>query len=94
MLNLLSKDLKLLLGSKKSVKERVLSVVLFAFLLISLVVLETLLYVNILKRISSFADAPLAFTTLFLFIISMLLIVISLFTERKLFYEEKDKETE
>ncbi len=92
MLNLLSKDIKLLFGSKKSVKERAFAVLLFAFLLVSLVVLETLLYVNILKRISSFNNAPIAFTTLFLFIISLLIIVISLFTERKLFYEEEDKE--
>ncbi len=92
MLNLLFKDIKLLFGGKKNNKEKAMSILLFLIALVALVVLETLLYVNILKRISSFDGAPIAFTTLFLFVISLLIIVISLFSERKLFYEEKDRE--
>ncbi len=92
MLNLLFKDIRLLFGGKKNRKERAFSFALFAFALIALIVLETLLYVNILKRISSFSGAAIAFTTLFLFVISLIMILISLFSERKLFYEEEDKE--
>lgn len=90
MLTLLSKDLKLLFGKKGTKREKVLYF-LFLFLFLALgIALESIFYSLILKRISSFENAPLAFTSLFLFVISVLLMLSALFEERRLFYSESD----
>ena len=90
MLTLLSKDLKLLFGKKGTKKDKALYFLFFFFFLAFLIALESLFYSLILKRISSFDNASLAFTSLFLFVISLLLILSALLEEKRLFYSESD----
>lgn len=92
MLTLLAKDFKLIFAGNGSLRKKILSY-LFGFLVIGgVVAIETVIFASILTKISSTKNAPVAFMTLFLFIISVLMIVMGVINAKKLFFNEKDIE--
>ena len=93
MLNLLVKDLKLLLFSdKSSLKAKVFSL-LFSFIMIaSFIAIETFLFVMIINKVKDFGNPTPQILTIFLFVISILMIFVDLFAAIKLFFNEKDIE--
>ena len=91
MLNLIAKDIKLLFGGKARGKARVARYLFVALVLISLVALESYAYHEILVKLASFKDAPLSFTCLFLFIVSIIMMVSCLVQAEKLFFNESDE---
>ncbi len=92
MLNLLVKDFKLLFHSEKKLSTRILSLVLSTFFVGCFVAIEIFLFSTILTKLGSFHQAQDAFTSLFISIVSIILIVFNLFNANKLFFNEKDIE--
>ena len=91
MLNLMAKDIKLLFGGKSSPKQAAIRALGGFFGLVLLLMIETYVYREILSKLSVYPNAPRAFTTLFLFILSILMMLFCLFQSEKLFYDEQDK---
>lgn len=92
MLTLLVKDFKLLFHSEKKLSNRIISLLISILFIGAFVAIEVFLFTTILKKIGTFHQAQNAFTSLFLFIISLLLIVSNLLNANKLFFNEKDIE--
>ncbi len=92
MLTLLIKDFKLLFRREKSLSKRILSTFLSMIFIGSFVAIEIILFSAILDKIKDFSQAPVAFMTLFLLVISVLLTVFLIFQAKKLFFNEKDIE--
>lgn len=92
MLNLLAKDFKLLFGKKTSKSKQIISLLLTLIFVGSFVGIEVFLYSMILKKIDTTKDASIAFTCLFLFIVSIIVIISSIVSANKLFFNEKDIE--
>lgn len=92
MLNLLAKDFKLLFGKDTSLSKRIISVLVTILFVGAFVGIEVFLYTTILQKIGNTKNAPMAFTCLFLFVISIVIIVSSLVSANKLFFNEKDIE--
>ncbi len=90
MLNLLIKDFKLMFGKEKSLATRVITGILSVVFVACFIALEVFLFSAVLQKIKIYKNAPQAFTTLFLFVISVLMIISSLFQAKKLFFNEKD----
>lgn len=91
MLNLIAKDIKLLLGGKEKGVSLFLRVLFLVLGLGVLVFVESYLYREILTKLSSFPGASLSFTTLFLFIVSLFSILFSLLQAEKLLFDESDR---
>lgn len=92
MLNLLVKDFKLLFHSEKKLSTRILSTILTIFFGGCFVAIEIFIFSTILTKLGSFHLAQDAFTSLFISIVSIILIVFNLFNANKLFSNEKDIE--
>lgn len=92
MLNLLAKDFKLLFGKNKSISKKILSAIVSLIFVGSFVGIEVFLYINILKKIENTQNALMAFTTLFLFVSTIIIIFSCLVSANKLFFNEKDIE--
>lgn len=92
MITLLSKDFKLLFGKEKSLAKRIFSILVSIFFIACFIGIEVFLFTTILKKIGKFHQAPIAFMNLFLFIISILIIISGIFRANKLFFDEKDIE--
>lgn len=92
MINLLMKDLKLLFASETNTKKRIISSIFNVLIFICFVSLETFLFTKILQKIKIYKNAPIAFFTLFLFIISILMIFLGLIQAKKLLFNKKDIE--
>lgn len=91
MLNLIAKDIKLLFGGKSSPKTAAMRFLVLVLVMGLLIFVETYVYREILDKLSSFPNAPRSFTTLFLFVISLLMMVNCLFQGERLFYDEEDR---
>ena len=88
MLNILVKDLKLLLfGDKSSLGKKILSLMLAIFIGI-----EVFLFTMIIEKVKTYKGAAPLYLTLFLFIISCIMIILNVMTAHKLFFNEKDIE--
>lgn len=92
MLALLAKDFKLIFASGLDLKRRIISTIFSAIVLLGVVAVETFIFSTILTKIKDYNQAPIAFLTLFLFIVSVLMIVMGVFNAKKLFFNEKDIE--
>ena len=92
MLNLLSKDFKLMFGEGKSLAKRIIQIVFTFFFIAFFIGIEVFLFTTILQKIERFNNAPIAFLNLFLFIISILIIISGIINADKLFFNEKDIE--
>ena len=94
MLNLLIKDIKmLLLGTHKSIGRRVLSALVSLVIIGGLIAVETLLFVLIINKVKVYGLKPTrSIIIIFLFVISCIMIFIDMFQAIKLFFNEKDVE--
>lgn len=93
MLNILVKDLKLLLfGDKSSLGKKILSLVFTVLMLAVFVAIEVFLFTMIIEKVKNYRGAAPVYLTLFLFVISCIMIVLNLLTAHKLFFNEKDIE--
>lgn len=90
MLSLLLKDFKLLFGGKGSVKQNILSAISSILIFVVFLVIETFMFSMILSKIRNYNNATIPFLTLFLFFISLVMIVLDLMQAHKLFFNEKD----
>lgn len=92
MITLLIKDFKLLFKREKNLSKRIVSTFFLVFFVACFVAIEIILFSAILNKIKDFSQAPSAFMTLFLVVISVLLTVFLIFQAKKLFFNEKDIE--
>ena len=92
MITLLAKDFKLMFGNEKGLLKKLLSILFSIFFIACFVGIEVFLFTTILNKIGNFNQAPSAFISLFLFIISIIVTVSSLFNAHKLFFNDKDIE--
>ena len=92
MLTLIAKDFKLLFSAEGSVKKRLLSALATVLMAAFAVGIELFIFTAILSKIQKYNNASLPFLTLFLFIISCLMILIDTVGAAKLFFNEKDNE--
>ena len=92
MLNLLVKDFKLMYSRETKLSKKILSTLMKIIFIGCFIAIETFFFIAILKKIKSFNQAPLAFMTLFLFIISIILMIMNIFQAMKLFFNKKDIE--
>ncbi len=93
MLNILVKDFKLLLfGDKSSLGKKILSLVFTVLMLGVFIAIEVFLFTMIIDKVKTYNGAAPLYLTLFLFIISCIMIVLNLLTANKLLFNEKDIE--
>ncbi len=92
MLTLLAKDFRLFFAGEKSIAKRIISIILSIIFIAAFVAIEVFLFVSILKKISNYNRAPIAFVNLFLFIISLLIMILDINNADKLFFNPKDIE--
>ena len=92
MLTLLAKDFKLMFGKEKGLLKKFLSLLVSLIFIACLIGLEVFLFITILSKIENFKDVPIAFISLFLFIVSIITIITDIMNANKLFFNEKDIE--
>lgn len=93
MLNILVKDLKMLFFSDKgSIGKKVISIVFTVLMLVVFIGIEVFLFSTIIKDVKTFPGASDVYLTLFLFIISCIMIILNTLTAAKLFFNKKDVE--
>ena len=92
MLNLLIKDFKLMFSKDKKLAKRILAALFTIFFIGCFIVIEVYFFSAILNEIKIIRKAPLIFMTLFLFIISIILMISGIFQAMKLFFNKKDLE--
>ena len=89
MLNLIAKDLKILLGRGQG-KQQALRLVLVIVAIAFLVYMETYVYREILGHLMTYEGAPISFTAVFLFILSMIMILSAMAQSEKLFFNASE----
>ncbi len=92
MLNLLAKDFKLIFARKEDLKKQIFSSIFVALVMVALIAIETFIFQVILRKIKTFYQAPTAFITLFLFVISILMMLFMMLQAKKLFFNPLDME--
>ena len=92
MLNLLHKDFRLMFGGNKNISSWILKIIVGILFVVIFVAIEIFLFISILNKIENYNNASTAFINLFLFIISILLIISGIVSANKLFFNEKDIE--
>ena len=93
MLNILVKDFKILLFSdKSSIGKRVLSLLFTGIMIGIFIAIEVYLFTMIINKVKVYDGAAIIYLTLFLFIISCIIIILDLLMANKLFFNEKDIE--
>lgn len=92
MLTLLAKDFKLMFGKDKGLLKKIISLLVTILFIGCFIALEVFLFTTILSKIDNFKDVPIAFISLFLFIVSIITILTDVMNANKLFFNEKDIE--
>ena len=92
MLNLIAKDFKLLFSAHGGFKKRLFSTLATLFMAAFVVGIEWFLFSTILGKIANYANATRPFLTLFLFIISCLMVLLNIVQANRLFFNQKDIE--
>ena len=92
MLNLLAKDFKLLFKKDKRLSRQIMKILAVVIFIACFVAIEVFLFQAILQKIGTTKAATRAFTSLFLFVVSILVIISNLLNANKLFFNEKDIE--
>ena len=90
MIFLLAKDFKLMFASGKAGKWRLVSYLLSALLFALFVAIETYIVAGVLSRLKPYVNAPIAFLSVALCIISVLMILLGVAQAKKLFFNERD----
>lgn len=90
MINLLYKDFKLLFSSDKGKTQKILSL-LFSIIFIGLfVAIEVFIFTMIFQKIKNIRYADMSFLTVFLVILSFIMIIMGVGRANKLFFDERD----
>lgn len=92
MLNLLYKDFKLMFRQDKKLSKRIISGIFSILFIGAFVAIEVYLFITLISKTNKFKGASMTFMSLFLFIISILLIISGVLRANKLFFNEKDIE--
>ena len=92
MLNLLMKDFKLMFASESNIKKRVVSILFSVFIFIAFVFVETFVFITIIQKIKNHQNAPSTFMSIFLSIVSAIMVLLAIMQARKLFFNKKDIE--
>ena len=92
MLTLIAKDFKLLFAAKGSAKKRILSAISTLLMIGFVIGIEIFIFSTILDTVRTYKNATVPFMTVFLFIISCLMILLNTSRANTLFFDEKDIE--
>lgn len=94
MLNLLVKDLKMMFFSgNSSVGKKIVSAIFSLLMIGCFVALETVLFILIIKKVKGFGiTSTKSIITIFLFVVSCIMIFVDMMSAIKLFFNEKDVE--
>ena len=92
MIDLLYKDFKLMFGTSKNISARIIRTIASIILIASFITIEVFLFTSILNRIKNYTNAAYAFLSLFLSVISVIMIATGVVSAYKLFFNEKDIE--
>jgi ABC-2 type transport system permease protein len=79
-------------AGKKDLRLKILSWIFTALILAIFVGIEVFVFTSILKKIKNYEGAAISFFTVFLFIISVLMIFTATISAKKLFFNQKDIE--
>lgn len=90
MLTLLIKDFRLMFSKERSNAKSVVRAIFSVLFVLCFVAIEIFLFSTLLKKIENFSDAPITFTLIFLFVISVFMTVSAVFQAKKLFFNEQD----
>ena len=90
MLNLIVKDFKLLFVSKNSLRKNIMSALTSALALAIFLAIEVYIFTMLLNKLQDYNKATLPFLTLFLFIISVVMVFLNIFRANKLFFNRQD----
>ena len=90
MLNLMFKDLRRLFATKGKLSHRIFTTLVKIISVAIFVAVESYIYYQVVSNISKFEGAVVAFSSLFLFVLSLIMVVMDLFQAEKLFFDEKD----
>lgn len=90
MLTLLIKDFRLMFSGERRGAKGILRTVFSIFFVLCFVAIEIFLFSALLNKIENFSDAPITFTLIFLFVISVFMTVSAVFQAKKLFFNEQD----
>lgn len=90
MLALLNKDFKLIFASDKVKKWRIVSYIVNILIVAIFITIETYIVASLLTKLKAYVNAPLAFMSVALFIVSVLMIFVCLIQAKKLFFNDKD----
>lgn len=92
MLNLLYKDFKLMFRQDKKLSKRIISAIFSLIFLGAFIAIEVYLFTTLISKTNKFKNASMTFMSLFLFIISIMLIIAGVIRANKLFFNDKDIE--
>ncbi len=92
MLNLLAKDFKLIFASGGAGKWRIVSSIINVLMTAVVVVLEVFIMSMVLEKLKRYLNAPIAFLSIALFIVSVLMILLTTAQAKKLFFKDEDVE--
>lgn len=90
MINLIYKDFKLLFSSDKGKTQKILSLIFSTVFIGLFVAIEVFIFNMIFQKIENIVYADMAFVTVFLVIISVIMIVMGVGRAYKLFFDERD----
>lgn len=90
MLNLLYKDFKLLFSSDQRKGQKILSLLFSVIFIAMFVAIEVFIFNMIFQKIEKIQYADKAFVTVFLVIISLIMIIMGVGRANKLFFDERD----
>ncbi len=90
MLSLIAKDFKLMFANKSGLKEKIISLIFGIVVGLMFIAIETYVFYIIINKIKVYENAAIPFFTIFLFIISVIMIVFAIFNTKRLFFNEED----
>ena len=92
MLNLVAKDFKRLFANKNSAKKNVASIFISLLAFACLIAVEYVVFTLLLKKLQTYAQATMPFLTVFLALISVVMIFTNMSRANKLFFDKTDVE--
>ena len=78
MLNLIAKDFKRLFANKNSVKKNVAAIFISLLAFACLIAVEYIVFSLLLKKLQTYAQATMPFLTVFLAIVSIIMVFINI----------------
>lgn len=92
MFNLLFKDLRIQFLGDSDFKKKLIKLIIMILLMGALAFVIAFIFSNVIKKVDVYKGAATAYLTLFLSIISLLMIIMNMLRAYKLFFDKKDIE--